>query len=191
MHKQLPALLAAAALLLSVPAHGADTYTLDPSHTTVIWEAHHFGFSNPHGFLPMVEGPVTLDEATLANSMVDVTINPGLITTGNTKFDDHLKTKDFFNIGEYPKITFKSTKVEPTGDKKAKVTGNLSLLGKEQPVVLDVVFNKKDEHPFTKKPTVGFSATGVVKRTLFGMVFGAPNVSDDVKITIEAEASAL
>lgn len=191
MHKKLPALLVAAAFLLSVPAHGADTYTLDPSHTTVIWEANHFGFSNPHGFLPMVEGTVTLDEATLANSMVDVTINPGLITTGNTKFDDHLKTKDFFNIGEYPKITFKSTKVEPTGDKKAKVTGNLSLLGKEQPVVLDVVFNKKGEHPFTKKPTVGFSATGVVKRTLFGMVFGAPNVSDDVKITIEAEASAL
>lgn len=190
MHKKVLALLAAAAFITPFSAQAADTYTLDPAHTTVIWEANHFGFSNPHGLLPMVEGTVTLDEAAPANSMVDVTINTGLISTGNPKFDDHLKTKDFFNVGEYGKATFKSTKVEVTGEKTAKVTGNLTLLGKEQPVTLDVVFNKKGEHPFTKKPTVGFSATGVVKRTLFGMNFGAPNVSDDVKITIEAEASA-
>ncbi len=189
MHKKVLALLAAA-FITPLSAHAADSYALDPSHTTIIWEANHFGFSNPHGLLPMVEGTVTLDETTPANSMVDVTINTGLISTGNPKFDEHLKTKDFFNVGEYAKATFKSTKVEVTGEKTAKVTGNLSMLGKVQPIVLDVVFNKKGEHPFTKKPTVGFSATGVVKRTLFGMVFGAPNVSDDIKITIEAEASA-
>ncbi len=189
MHKKLLALLAAAAFVTPLSAHAADTYTLDPSHTTVIWKANHVQFSNPNGLLPMVEGTITLDEAAPANSKVDVTVNTGLIVTGNTKFDDHLKNKDFFNVGEFPKATFTSTKVEPTGDKTAKVTGNLTLLGVTKPVTLDVTFNHKGENPFSKKETVGFSATGVVKRSEFGMGYGIPAVSDEVHISIEAEAA--
>ena len=193
MNKRVLGLLAAAAVFTSAfPAasYAADTYTLDPTHTSVIWKANHFQFSNPHGLFSMVEGTVTLDEAAPANSTVDVTINTGNIFTGNTKFDDHLKNKDFFNVGEFPKATFKSTKVEPSGDKTAKVTGDLTILGVTKPVTLDVVYNHKGEHPFSKKPTVGFPATGIIKRSEFGMNYAVPGVSDDVHITIEAEASA-
>jgi len=191
MTKSFLGLMAVAALTFAAPlsAH-ADTYKLDPSHTTVIWEANHFKFSNPHGLMSMIEGTVTLDEADPSKSTVEATWNSKNLATGNPKFDDHLKTKDFFNIGEFPTAHFKSTKVEKTGDKTAKVTGNMTLLGKTQPVTLDVTLNHKGEHFMTKKPTVGFSATGVIKRSQFGMVFGTPNVSDDVKITIEAEANA-
>lgn len=180
----------AAATLFTAPALAADTYTLDPSHTTVIWEANHFQFSNPHGLLSMIDGKVTLDETNPAASTVEATWNSKNLFTGNPKFDQHLQSKDFFNIGEFPTAIFKSTKVEPAADNKsAKVTGNLTLLGVTKPVTLDVTFNHKGEHFMTKKPTVGFTATGVIKRSEFGMGFGVPNVSDDVKITIEAEAN--
>lgn len=172
-----------------ISANAADTYTLDPSHTSVIWAAQHFGFSTPHGIFSMIEGSVTLDEAAPAKSSVNVTVNTGNLFTGNVKFDDHLKSKDFFNIGEFPKATFVSNNVEPTGDKTAKVTGNLTMLGVTKPLTLEVTFNKKEPNPRSQKPTVGFSATGVIKRSQYGMVFGTPGVSDDVKIIIEAEAN--
>lgn len=170
-------------------AFAADTYKLDPSHSSVIWNANHFGFSSPHGIFSMAEGTVTLDKDAPAKSSVNVTINTGELYTGNKKFDDHLKSKDFFNVGEFPKATFISYKVEKTGDKTAKVTGNLTLLGVTKPVTLDVTLNKEGEHMMTKKPTIGFSATGVIKRSDFGMKFGVPGVSDEVALQIEAEAS--
>lgn len=176
-------------ILAPVSAHAADTYTLDPSHTSVIWTAEHFGYSKPHGIFSMIEGTVTLDKAAPGKSSVNVTVNTGNLFTGNSKFDDHLKSKDFFNVGEFPKATFVSNKVEVTGEKTAKVTGNLTLLGVEKPLTLDVVFNKEAPNPMSQKPTVGFSATGTIKRSQYGMVFGTPGVSDDVKIVIEAEAN--
>jgi polyisoprenoid-binding protein YceI len=178
--------------LLSFPltsAHAADTYTFDPNHTTVIWSAEHLGFSHPHGLFSNVEGTLTLDEAAPANSKVDVTIKTAGIATGIAKFDDHLKSKDFFDVEKHPTATFKSTKVEKTGDATAKVTGDLTLLGVTKPVTLDVTLNKKGEHPMSKKPTVGLSAKGTIKRSEFGLSFGVPNVGDDVPIVIEAEAS--
>ncbi len=190
MTKAFFGILAAATIFTAPAAFAAETYTLDPSHTTVIWEANHFQFSNPHGLLSMIEGKVTLDEANPAASMVEATWNAKNLFTGNPKFDEHLQSKDFFNIGEFPTASFKSTKVEPAADNKtAKVTGNLTLLGVTKPVTLDVTFNHKGEHFMTKKPTVGFTATGSIKRSEFGMKFGVPGVSDDVKITIEAEAN--
>ncbi len=182
----------AATALLALPlsaAQAADTYKFDPSHTTVVWDADHLGFSHPHGLFPEVEGTLTLDESAPANSKLDVTIHTDKIATGIAKFDDHLKSKDFFNVEKFPTATFKSTKIEKTGDKTAKVTGDLTLLGITKPVTLDVTLNKKGEHPMNKKPTVGFSATGTIKRSDFGISYGLPNVGDDVPLTIEAEAS--
>jgi len=174
-------------------AHSAqaapETYTLDPSHTTVIWHANHVGFSNPTGLFPLVNGTITLDDANPANSKVTATIETGLISTGNPKFNEHLSSKDFFNVAEFATATFVSDKVETTGADTAKVTGNLTLLGVSKPVTLDVKLNKSGDHPFTKKKTVGFSATATLKRSDFGLSYGIPNVSDEIPLNIEAEAS--
>jgi polyisoprenoid-binding protein YceI len=182
----------AAAALLSLPlataAHAADTYTLDPTHTTVIWSATHMGFSKPHGLFPLVEGTLTLDEANPEASQLDVTVPTTKLTTGIPKFDDHLKNADFFNVEKFPTATFKSTKIEKTGDKTAKVTGDLTLVGVTKPVTLDVTFNQKKPNPMSQKETVGFSATGTIKRSEFGINYAVPNVSDDVPLIIEAEA---
>lgn len=173
----------------AIPAQAADTYKFDPHHTSVIWNAGHNGHSSPHGILSNIEGTLTLDEAAPANSKLDVTIPVGLVATGIPKFDDHLKSKDLFNVAAFPDAKFVSTKVEKTGDKTAKVTGDLTLLGVTKPVTLDVTLNGISPNPMSKKQTAGFSATGTIKRSEFGMKYALPNVSDDVKIQIEAEAT--
>lgn len=184
-------LLAASALLTFGPvsAKAADTYTLDTNHTTVIWNASHFGYSKPHGLFPLIEGTLTLDEAAPENSKLDVTIPTDKLATGIPKFDEHLKGKDFFNVAEFPTAKFVSTKIEKTGDKTAKVTGDLTLLGVTKPATLDVTFNEKKPNPMNKKETVGFSATSTIKRSEFGINYALPNVSDEVELQIEAEAS--
>jgi polyisoprenoid-binding protein YceI len=190
MKRTLLTLTLGTALFFPQTSNAADVYTLDPTHTTVVWSANHLGFSNPFGLFSMVEGTLTLDEAAPENSSVDATISIANLFTGNSKFDDHLKNKDFFNAPEFPKATFKSTKVEKTGDKTAKVTGDLTMLGVTKPVVLDVTYNKSGVFPMNQKPTVGFSATTTIKRSEWGMGYGIEHgVSDDVKLMIEAEAN--
>jgi polyisoprenoid-binding protein YceI len=181
--------LMAAATLFAGPAFAADTYNFDPFHTSVIWSATHFGKSSPHGIFSNIEGTLVLDEAAPENSKVDLKVPTGLIATGIEKFNEHLKSKDFFNVAEFPDAKFVSTKVEKTGEKTAKVTGDLTILGVTKPVVLDVTFNGKGPNPMNQKETVGFSATGVIKRSEFGLSYGVPNIGDDVNIVVEAEAN--
>ncbi len=90
---------------------------------------------------------------------------------------------------EFPTAKFVSTKIEKTGDKTAKVTGDLTLVGVTKPVTLEVTFNEKKPNPMSKKESVGFSATTVIKRSEFGINYAVPNVSDDVELQIEAEAN--
>lgn len=184
-------LLSAAVLTLLAPQVFAapETYTLDPMHTNIVWSANHVGFSNPSGKFATVSGSLVLDEAAPANSKVTVEIDPASIVTGLPKFDEHLKSKDFFNVVQFPKASFVSDKVEVTGKDTAKVTGNLTLLGVTKPVVLDVKLNKIGENPFSKVKTAGFSAKTTIKRSEFGMNYGIPAVSDDVVLSIESEAN--
>lgn len=180
------------ALVLSMPvvsAHAAETYQFDPNHTNILWHANHFGFSSPTGRFGIDDGSVTIDEANPAKSSVDVTIDTNDLTTGIPKFDAHLKSKDFLDAEKFPTATFKSTKVDVTGKDTAKVTGDLTLHGVTRPVVLDVKLNKIGDHPMTKKKSVGFTATTTIKRSDFGITMYVPNVSDEVKLDIESEAS--
>ena len=178
--------------LLAAPlasAHAAETYTFDPFHTNLTWSANHFGFSNPSGKFATVTGTVTLDEAKPDASMVEVTVKTGSVVTGIDLFNEHLTSEKFFDSAKFPAATFRSTKVEVTGKDTATVTGDLTLLGISKPAVLNVKLNKIGENPISKLKTAGFSATGVVKRSEYGMNYALPNVSDDVQITIEAEAN--
>lgn len=175
-------------VLLSVPAFAADTYRFDPNHTSVWWHANHFGFSTPSGRFGIKDGTVTLDEKEPKNSKLDVTIDIASLNTGIVKFDEHLSTKDFLDVAKYPQATFKSTSVKTTGSDTAKVTGDLTLHGVTKSVTLDVKLNKLDLQPMTKKKTAGFTATTMIKRSDFGIDQYVPNISDEVKLDIEAEA---
>lgn len=174
--------------LFSSYANAADTYILDKNHANITWSANHFGFSNPSGKFTKSDGKVILDMENPDKSSVNVTIDTSSVQTGIEKFDNHLKSADFFNVEKFPNASFVSNAVELIGKGRAKVTGSFTLLGVTKPLVLDVKINKIGLNPFTQKKTAGFSAITTIKRSDYGMNFGVPGVSDNVKITIEAEA---
>lgn len=180
------------ALLVLLPligsAQAADTYTLDPGHTYVLWHINHFGFSNPSGKW-FANGTVILDETKPDNSKVDVTIQTASIDTGIPKLDEHLKSADFLDVKQYPTATFVSDKVQMTGKESAKVFGTLTLHGVAKPVVLNVKLNKLGLSPISNKKTAGFTATTQLKRSDFNIKAYLPGLGDDVKIDIEAEAN--
>ncbi|MFA7276281.1 MAG: YceI family protein [Pseudobdellovibrionaceae bacterium] len=177
------------ALATALPAQAADTYTFDPFHTNLYWKANHFGFSNPSGKFATITGMVALDEAHPDASKVDVVVRTGSVVTGIDLFNEHLRADKFFNSEKFPEATFKSTKVDVMSATTAKVTGDLTLLGVTKPVTLDVTLNKIGENPISKLKTAGFTATGTVKRSEFGITYALPGVSDEVQLTIDAEAN--
>ena len=182
-------LLASAALTsFALPALAADTYTLDPMHTAVTWHLNHFGFSNPSGKFMNADGVGVLDQENPAASKVNITIPVAAIDSGVPKLDEHLKSKDFFDVEAFPTASFVSTKVEVTGENTAIVHGNLTLHGVTKPVDLDVKLNKLGENMMNKE-TAGFSATAMIKRSDFGIVMYLPALSDDVRLDIEVEAN--
>ena len=179
--------LAAALATASLTAVAADKYEFDGNHTNVVFSWTHFGLSNPSARFTKVEGEVLLDAADLTKSSVSVTIPVDSLRTDVPKFDEHLRSGDFFDLAKFPSATFKSTKVEKAGDNKLKVTGDLTIHGVTKSTVLDVTVNKIGDHPMAKKPAAGFDASTTVKRSDFGMGNYVPNVSDEVKIHITTE----
>lgn len=183
------ALFVATAAGSFAPAFAAPvSYKIDPAHTAVAFIVNHVGFSNVIGRFNTVDGDVTFDKDAVEKSVVNVTIDTTSVDTNHAKRDEHLRSPDFFNAKEFPKMTFKSTKIEKTGDKTGKLHGDLTMLGVTKPVVLDVTFNKDGVSPASKLETAGFSARGTVKRTEFGMKYGAPAIGDDIQLLIEVEA---
>lgn len=186
-------LLSAAALLAFAvaPAFAAPvTYKLDPSHTNVIAQWNHFGFSNPFANFGNVEGTLVYDAANIGNSSVQVTLPLSGLEAFTPKFNEHLRSADFFDAAKFPNATFKSTRVEAAGEGKLKVSGELTITDITRPVVLDVTLNKAGEHPMKKVPAIGFDATATVKRSDFGVGAYAPMVSDEVALKITTEATA-
>lgn len=163
-------------------------FNIDPSHTAIGFAVNHFGFSDTRGRFEMFEGDLKLDMDKPENSSISMTIKTDSINTHWTKRDQHLRSPDFFNVKKFPTATFKSTKVEKTGENTLKVMGNMTILGNTKPVTFDVKVNRVAPHPFAKKQTVGMIATTTIKRSNFGMSTYLPNIGDEVPITIDMEA---
>ncbi len=185
-------LLAAAALSLVMTAGAALaaplTYKIDANHTDVVASWSHFGFSNPVAHFGQVDGFITYDPANVAASKVEVTLPLAGLNSQVPDFDDHLRSDDFFDAAKFPTVTFKSTSVKAAGKGKLTVIGDLTIKGITKPVTLNVTINKIGEQPMAKRAAAGFNASAMVKRTDFGLGKYAPNVSDEVKLTITTEA---
>jgi polyisoprenoid-binding protein YceI len=191
---------AAAPVEVVVPA---GMYALDPTHASVTWTVKHLGVGDYSGFLGGLEGTATLDPANPAASSIQVTIDPKSVITpyrGDYKathadspfatFDEAVaRDARFLNADAHSAITFVSTAVAPEADGSAKVTGDLTFLGVTKPVTLDVTLaGQAAEHPFSKQPAIGFTATGSIKRSDFGMT-AVPTaiIGDDVAIVFSGE----
>jgi polyisoprenoid-binding protein YceI len=169
-------------------ANGADLYKIDPMHANVNWSANHFGFSSPSGKFSDVDGKIIIDERNPQNSSVEVVIKTNSITTGFAKFDTHLKSADFFNVEKFPIALFKSTSIRASGSSGAKVTGLLTIKENSKSITLDVKINKIGKNPITQNKTIGMTISGKIKRSLFGINYGIPGISDEVSLQIECEA---
>ncbi len=166
------------------------TYTIDPGHTQTIFSWSHFGYSNPTANFDKIEGTLTYDPTDASKSSVDVTIAIDSINSHVTKFDDHLKSDDFFDVAKFPTATFKSSKVEKgSAQGSYKVSGDLTIRGITKAVTLDARLNAMSEHPMKKVPAIGFDGTVTIKRSDFDLGKFVPNVSDDVLIRITTEAT--
>jgi polyisoprenoid-binding protein YceI len=182
-------LIAATLALVSTVAFAAPlTYKIDANHTDVVASWSHFGFSNPIAHFGKVDGNITYDPANVGASKVEVTIPLSGLNSHVSDFDDHLRSDDFFDAEKFPNITFKSTSVKAAGKGKLKVAGDLTIKGNTKPVVLNVTINKIAVQPMAKREAAGFSATTTIKRSDFGLGLYAPNVSDEVKLSITTEA---
>ncbi|MCM2335154.1 MAG: YceI family protein [Anaeromyxobacteraceae bacterium] len=180
-------LVAALMALLAVPALAADTYKIEGSHTQSAFAVKHLMISTVRGEFGKTEGTVVLDTADVTKSSVEATIDATTIDTRDAKRDEHLRNADFFEVAKFPKITFKSTKVEKAGD-GLKVTGDLTIKGVTKAVVLNVAGPTDEIKDPWGNARRGLSATTKINRKDFGVSYG-PNavVSDEVAITIDAE----
>ena len=185
-------LLALALAPLAVHA-APDNYTIDPLHAYPSFWVEHFGLSMVHGRFDHMTGKFAIDRQAKTGT-VDLTIASNSITTGDgvkgsrpQARDDHLKSADFFNVAEFPQMTFKSTKVNYSGDLPSSVDGNFTLLGVTKPVTLTFERFKCGQHPFTKKDRCGGNAVGKIKRSDFGMKYGIPAMSDEIALNISFE----
>ena len=193
MSRLVPALLALALPLTAIAA--PENYTLDPYHTYPNFTVDHLGFSTIHGRFDKSSGKFSLDRAARSASVELIVETASINAADNEKGnrqrsrDDHLRSPDFFNVAEYPRMTYKSTGVKFNGDNPATIEGNLTLLGVTKPLVLQVERWKCGPHPFNKKEMCGGNASGTLKRSDFGMKFGLPiAVGDEVKLLIGFEA---
>jgi polyisoprenoid-binding protein YceI len=169
----------------------AEKYDIDASHSGVVFGWNHFGFSNPTARFDKIEGSVLLDKADLTKSSISVTLPLEGLDTRVAKLDEELRGPDFLDAAKYPTITFKSSKVEKTGESGLRISGNLTVHGITKPVTLDAKVNKIGlfEIPgVIKAQAAGFDATTVIKRSDFGVTKYVPAVSDEISVRITLDA---
>ncbi len=183
-------LLAAALAGLSASAALAAPvkYVLDSSHSQVVFDYNHLGFSTSWGMFSGFTGEIMFDQEAPANSSVSVSMPLNSMFTGWEARFDHFMSKDFFGATGDEQVTFNSTSIEVTGDKTAKITGDLSLNGVTKSVVLDATLNQVGDHPMAGKPWAGFNATTTLVRSAYGLGKFAPYVSAEVSLQIWVEA---
>ncbi len=180
-------LVCALVLGASVSVQAADSYTIDSRHTFPVFEVNHLGFSTQRGRFNKSAGKIMLDAAAKSGS-VELTIDTTSIDMGIDKWDEHMKSPDFFDVAKHPTITFKSTKVSFDGDKVVSAAGDLTLLGVTKPVTLALTGFRCGEHPMLKKIVCGVDAATTIKRSDFGMKYGTPAIGDEVKLIVPVEA---
>lgn len=168
-------------------------WNIDPTHSRVGFAVRHMVVATVKGHFNVLSGTLNVDEANPANSWVEAEIDASSIDTRDAGRDGHLRTADFLDIEKFPKITFKSTKIEPLGGNEYNIIGDLTLRGVTKPVVLKAEYSGtiKDPHGLNR---AGFEAHTKISRKEFGMALnplletGGAVVGDEVKIDLDLEA---
>ena len=179
------AVLAVAALPLAAGA-ATENYPFDPLHTSVSFSIDHLGLSMIHGRFSKYSGKFAIDRAAKTGS-VELNVETASVDTNDNdkgnrprSRDEHLRSADFFNAAEFPRMTYKSTHVTFAGDAPTVVQGELTLLGVTKPVAITVERFKCNPATATAKERCGGIVVGKIKRSDFGMKRGIPSIGDEV-----------
>jgi polyisoprenoid-binding protein YceI len=168
----------------SVASVKAGTYKVESYHTQVGFSLSHFGFTHYSGLFSGATGSLRLDPANPAASKLDVTIPVQSIQTTVPVLTEELKGNKWFDAAKFPQATFTSTEVEFSPQGEGTITGNLTLHGVTKPIVLRAHLVGAGVNPINKAYTVGFDATGTIKRSDFGVSMYAPALGDQVQLSI-------
>jgi polyisoprenoid-binding protein YceI len=187
-------ILYAAVLCLVAPGllHAAP-WEFDPDHTGVQFKVRHLMVSSIRGEFEKVTGKIVYDDTDVTKSAADITIDAVSISTRVAKRDEHLRSPDFLDVAKYPSITFKSKRVEKSGNGTLKMTGDLTIRGVTKEVVLTVEGPTPAIKDMQGNTRVGGQATAKINRKDFGLVWnkaletGGVAVGDEVDITIDME----
>jgi len=181
--------------LLPLAAHAQpEAYTFDPYHTFVHFAIDHNDFSTIWGRFDKSSGKFVIDRQAKTGTL-DFAVETCSVSTGDSargdrprSRDEHLRSPDFFNCAEFPRMNFKAGAVKFNGETPVEVRGQLTLLGVTKPLTLTVDRWRCAPHPVTKRWICGGNATGALKRSDFGMKWGVPVAGDDVRIVVTFEA---
>jgi polyisoprenoid-binding protein YceI len=181
-------LTAAAALLAGASQVNAATYAIDPTHTFATFEIGHSGTSTNRGRFDKKDGKIEFDRAAKTGS-VQITLDITSINTGTAAFDKHLQSPDIFNAAAHPTAKFVSTGMTFNGDKVTEVAGNLTLLGKTNPVTLKASQFNCYNSPMLKREVCGGDFEATIDRTAYGVNYGVDwGFPKNVRLVIQVEA---
>jgi polyisoprenoid-binding protein YceI len=188
MKKSLVALATLAVTLAGAGSAHASSYAIDPTHTYVTFEIGHFGASTNRGRFDKKEGKIEFDRAAKTGK-VDITLDVASINTGFSQFNDHLKSNELLDAAKYPTARFVGDKFTFNGDKVSKVSGQLTLLGKTQPVTLNATSFACYDSPMLKREVCGGDFETVIKRSDFGVKYGLDwGFPDNTRLVVQIEA---
>ena len=186
--------LFAALLLLcaaALPARAEPArYELDPEHLTVAFLVEHIGYAKVLGMFRAARGSYSFDETSATLGALRIEVDTQSVFSNYASRDRHLKSADFLNASEFPRMVFTADGARRTGERNFEITGQLELLGRSQPLTLNATWNKSGTSPIDKTYVMGVSARGSFKRSAYGMNYAVANgwVGDEVALIIEFEA---
>jgi polyisoprenoid-binding protein YceI len=182
-----PAAAADPAKVAKLLEQPAGTYEIEPTHTSVTWRLSHGGMSTYTARFDKISGSIEFNPQAPATSSANIMIDPNSVNTGLPAFDKEI-AKEVFKAEANPMIQFRSTSLTSTSGTTGTMTGDLSIAGVTKPVTLAVTFNTGRMSPFARRQNIGFSATGKIKRSDWGMTnwlnYG---IGDDIDLIIETE----
>jgi len=173
----------------------AQTWQIDKAHSDIFFTVRHMVITKVRGRFLKWEGTLVLDEQDLSKSRVEVSIDAASISTSDEKRDGHLRSADFLDAEKFPKLTFKSTKVEKVSGDRLKVTGDLTIRDVTKSVTLDVEQLGKAKDPWGNNK-IAFNGKVAIQREEFGAKWnqaleaGGVLVGKQVDIDLELQASA-
>lgn len=159
----------AGGLLIAFSVLAQTTYTFDKNHGRLGFSATHFGISNVEGTLRILEASLKSGKEDFSDAVIEMQADAKSVNTDNEMRDKDLRGPDWLNAEKYPSVIFKSKSFKKISDRKYTLEGSLTIRGVTKPVVFDVIYNGKVLNPMLKKNVVGFTVTGKINRTDFGV----------------------